>query len=117
MFEVRTANELKDVYLPDDSANTRSLRDQEQPILAIRPAEANGPVGDRLHELGARRASALDERCLIDGLRDADAKEGAQPLDATTLGWLPLFFSPCTLTGEAIREDPQPPRGGTPPSG
>jgi len=92
MFEVRIASELKEVYLPDDSANTRSLRDQEQPILAIRPAEANGRVGDRLHELGARRASALDERCLIDGLRDADAKEGAQPLDATTLGWLPVVL-------------------------
>ena len=92
MFDVRTRSELKDVYLPDDSANTRSLRDQGQPILAIRPGEANGPVGDRLHELGARRASALDERCLIDSLRDADAKDEAQPLDATTLGWLPVVL-------------------------
>ena len=91
-FEVRTASELKDVYLPDQGANTRSLRDQGQPILAIRPGEANSRVGNRLHKLGARRASALDERCLIDDLRDTDAKEGAQPLDATTLGWLPVVL-------------------------
>ena len=90
---VRSSTELSDVYLPDHSANTRSLREYRRPILAMRPVEANGDVGARLHdELGVRRASALEERCLIDGRLDADRTQGAHGLDATGLGWLPVVL-------------------------
>ncbi len=90
---VRSATELGNVYLPDHSAKTRSLREYRRPILAMRPAEASGDVGARLHdELGVRRASALDERCLVDGRLDIDQTQGAHGLDATGLGWLPIVL-------------------------
>lgn len=105
MFEVRTASELNDVYLPDHSARTRSLREHETPILAMRPVEANGPIGVRLHEIGVRRASGLEERCLIDGRRDS-ATEGAQALEATTLRWLPVVLLALAAHGGANPRGP-----------
>ena len=106
-FEVRTAAELKDVYLPDHSANTRSLREHGQPILAIRPVEANGNVGDRLYdEVRVRRASTLKERCLIDGLPASEATEGAQGLDAMRLRWLPVVLLTLAAHGGANPRGP-----------
>ena len=105
MFEVRTAPELNDVYLPDHIARTRSLREHEAPILAMRPAEANGSIGARLHEIGVRRASGLEERCLIDGRRDS-ATEGAQALEATTLRWLPIVLLALAAHGGANPRGP-----------
>ena len=106
-FEVRISAELKDVYLPDHSANTRSLREHGQPILAMRPVEANGNVGDRLHdEVGLRRASSLEERCLIDGLPASEATEGAQAPDATRLGWLPVVLLTLAAHGGANPRGP-----------
>ena len=91
-FTVRTAAELKDVYLPDHNARTRLLRQHAQPILAMRPEEARGRVGVRLHEIGARRASGLEERCLVDGRSDALAADGAQTLAKSNLNWLPVVL-------------------------
>ena len=88
---VRT-DDLNDVYLPDDDAPTRSLREQGEPILAVRRKEAREWVGDRLHELGATRASALKDRCLIDGRSDARPTDGAQTLDQAGLKWLPVVL-------------------------
>ncbi len=94
MFEVRTSSELKDVYLPDHSDNTRSLREHGQPIVAMRPQEAAGPVGNRLVKLGARRATGLEEHCRIDHRPSAQAVDGdgTQTLDAASLGWLPVVL-------------------------
>ena len=89
---LRTAEELSDVYLPDDVARTRSLREHQQPIVAMRPEEARGGVGDRLQEHGARRASGLEERCLIDGHPVDRVADGAQTLDAAGLKWLPVVL-------------------------
>ena len=91
-FTVRNATELKEVYLPDHIARTRSLREHGQPILAMRQVEANGPVGILLHEIGARRASGLKERWLIDGRSDAQAADGARTLDKANLNWLPVVL-------------------------
>jgi len=88
MLEVRTAAELKDVYLPDHSANTRLLAEHGRPIVAMWPKEANAEIGDRLHELGMRRASGLEADCLVDGLPASDSTHGARSLDAAGLGWL-----------------------------
>ncbi|MCY4159972.1 MAG: DUF3883 domain-containing protein [Bacteroidetes bacterium] len=107
MFEVRTAAELKDVYLPDHSANTRSLREHGQPILAIRPVEANGNIGDRLYdEDGVRRAYTLKERCLIDGRPASEVTEGAQSLDAVRLAWLPVVLLTLAAHGGANPRGP-----------
>lgn len=91
-LEVRTAAELKDVYLPDHSANTRLLAEHGRPIVAMWPREANAEIGDRLHELGMRRASRLEADCLVDGLPASDATHGAHTLDAAGLGWLPVVL-------------------------
>ena len=104
-LEVRAAAELEDVYLPDDSANTRLLAEHGRPIVAMWPKEANAKIGDRLHELGMRRASGLEADCLVDGLPASDATHGARSLDAAGLGWLPVVL----LTLAAY--------GGTSPSG
>ena len=106
---LRTADALNDVYLPDDEANTRSLREHEQPIMAILRDEAL-TVGKRLRKLGATPASGLTESCMVDGRRVVDSAggdraldmperdrtlnlaDGAQTLDAAGLRWLPLVL-------------------------
>ena len=89
---VRTAEELSDIYLPDDEARTRSLREHQEPFVAMWPEEARGPAGDRLQALGARPASGLEERCLIDGLALARPADGAQKLGTAGLKWLPVVL-------------------------
>ena len=89
---VRTTSELKDVYLPDHSANTRLLAEHGRPIVAMWPKEANAEIGGRLHELGMKRASGLEADCLVDGLPASDATHGARTLDAVGLGWLPVVL-------------------------
>ena len=89
---VRTADELNDVYLPDHGWQTRLLREHSQPMVAVRPEDAGGRLGDRLVELGARPAARLEERCTIDSRRTTDAGEGSQALAAAGLGWLPVVL-------------------------
>ena len=90
---VRKRDELKDVYLPDHSWNTRLLREHGQPIVAMRPEEASKkPLRDRLVELGARRAAGLEEHCSIDHRPSAQAVDGMKTLDAAGLGWLPVVL-------------------------
>ena len=90
-FEVRTAASIEDAYLPDDAAHTRSLREHHQPIFAMWPKEARGEVGKLLHEKGARRASELEEHCLVDGRPVADLVEASQGIEAR-LDWLPVVL-------------------------
>ena len=90
-FEVRTAANIGDAYLPDDAAHIRSLREHHQPIFAMRPKEARGDIGDLLHEKGARRASELKEQCLVDHSPAADLAEEAQAIEAR-LEWLPVVL-------------------------
>ena len=90
-FQIRTAADLGDVYLPDHTARTRSLREHHHPILAMWPKEARGAVGDLLHEKGARRASELEEQCLVDGHPAAGLTERARGLEAR-FEWLPVVL-------------------------
>ena len=90
---VRTAEKLKDVYLPDHGWKTRLLREHGQPIVAMRAEEASKkPLRDRLVELGARRAAGLEEHCRIDHGPSAQAVDGTETLDAAGLGWLPVVL-------------------------
>lgn len=107
---MRPEEALSDVYLPDDEANTRSLREHEQPIMAILQNEARGSVGECLEVLGARRASGLTEDCIVNGRRVVDragqdrtldrpdrdrtlsGAGGTQTLDEAGLRWLPLVL-------------------------
>ena len=90
---VRTAEQLKDVYLPDHGWKTRLLREHGQPIVAMRPEEAlKKPLRDRLVSLGARRAAGLEEHCRIDHGPSTQAVDGMQTLEAAGLGWLPVVL-------------------------
>ena len=89
---VRTPEQLEDVYLPGHGWRTRLLREHGQPIVAMRPQEAAGPVGDRLVERGARRATGLEEHCRIDHRPSTQAADGTQTLDAASLSWLPVVL-------------------------
>ena len=89
---IRTTEDINDAYLPDDLTPTRSLREQEEPILAMLPKEAQGPIGDRLRELGATPTSTLADRCLIDGPSGARPTDGAQTLGEVGLDWLPVVL-------------------------
>ena len=87
-FEIVT--DLADVYLPDDDARTRSLREHGKPIIEMRTKEAQGSIGRRLDEWEARRASTLSERCLTDGTAASENSAAAVvPLEDTELKWLP----------------------------
>lgn len=90
-FEVCTAANIGDAYLPDHAAHTRSLREHHQPIFAMWPKEARDEIGDLLHQKGARRASELEERCLVDGRPVADLAEASQEIEAR-LEWLPVVL-------------------------
>ncbi len=92
-FEIRSASQLADVYLPDHNLRSRSLKSHRKPLLEMLLKEARGPAGDRLDALDLRRASNLRERCLVDGqpLLD-DATAGAAPIEDTELSWLPLVL-------------------------
>ena len=90
-FQIRTAADLGDVYLPDHTARTRSLREHHRPILAMWPKEARSAIGDLLHERGARRASELEEQCLVDGHPASGLADRAQGLEAR-FEWLPVVL-------------------------
>lgn len=106
-FEIKTAEDLADVYLPDHSTRNRSLRDHRKPLLEMRLAEALGAAGDRLDALGLRRASNLRERCLVDGLPQlGDATAGAVSTEDTELNWLPLVLLTLAAHGGANPRGP-----------
>ena len=90
-FEVRTAANIGDAYLPDHDAHTRSLREHHQPIFAMWSKEARGGIGDLLHQKGARLASELQEHCLVDGGPAADLAEASQEIEVR-LEWLPVVL-------------------------
>ncbi len=106
-FEIRSAEDLTDVYLPDHNTRNRSLRDHRKPLLEMRLAEAHGAAGDRLDALGLRRASSLRERCLVDGLPQfGDATAGAVSTEDTELTWLPLVLLTLAAHGGANPRGP-----------
>ncbi len=105
-FEIRGADALTDVYIPDHGARTRSLREQGKPILEMHADEARRAVGERLDEMKVRRASALSERCLADRRPAADLAEGAPPLDETELRWLPVVLLTLVAHGGANPRGP-----------
>ena len=105
-FEVRTAANVGDAYLPDHAARTRSLREHHQPIFAMWPTEARGEIGDLLHEQGARQASELEEHCLVDGRPAADLAEASQAIEAR-LDWLPVVLLSLAAYGGNNPRGPQ----------
>ena len=91
-LSVYTADQLGDAFLPDRDARTRLLRGHGQPVIAMPPEEARSNVGTRIDELGARRASGLEESCLVDDQPAATAADGARALETTNFRWLPVVL-------------------------
>ncbi len=105
-FEIRRADALTDVYIPDHGARTRSLREQGKPILEMHADEARKAVGARLAEVKVRRASALSERCLADDRPAGAAADKAPSLDETELRWLPVVLLTLAAHGGANPRGP-----------
>ena len=92
-FEVREGDAVAASYLPDDDARTRSLREHAKPILEMRPGRRGaGIVGKRLEAMGVRRASSLEERCVIDERPDIDIAADAVSFGGAGLEWLPAVL-------------------------
>lgn len=106
-FEIRSAKELTDVYLPDHNTRSRLLRDHRKPILEMYPAEARSAVGACLDVLKPRRASNLQERCLADGQPVLDDAEGeTEALEDSELSWLPSLLLTLAAHGGARPRGP-----------
>ena len=66
-FSMRAADELADVYLPDEEDRTRSLREHGKQTLEMLPADARRTAHALSVNTNIKRASMLDERFLING--------------------------------------------------
>ena len=114
---VRTAEKLKDVYLPDHGWKTRLLREHGQPIVAMRAEEASKkPLRDRLVELGARRAAGR-WRNTAGSTMARVPKPWTGRKHSTRRAWAGFrsSCSPFTRMEAATRRDPRPRRGAKPP--
>ena len=88
-FDVVDRGGLRAMYLPDDAQKGRTVRESGKDVLEMQVRDAT-----RLAELLAeatsiRRASALEERILIDGAEWTAASDGVTGLEETRHRWLP----------------------------
>ena len=86
--------ELRHIYLPDDEDRTRTLQDHGKAILEMRSKVARArELADALTgatEVG--KASALEERHIINGVPWTERPEGISPLGETEYHWLPVVL-------------------------
>ena len=87
-FEVVDGAGLADVYLPNDAAKGRALREEDKPVLEMEPAQANRLAGTLVDATPVRLASELVERDVIDRVVWAGAEEAVRSLEETRYGWL-----------------------------
>ena len=88
-FEVRDADSLGGVYLPDDAAKGRSLREEEKPVLEMEVRQANRLAATLVDATAVRLASELVERDVIDGVEWTGESEAVRALEETRYSWLP----------------------------
>ena len=91
-FTVRGADELADVYLPDDRDRARTLREYGMPILEMNLADAGRLADVVVAATGVKRASLLEERHVIDGTLWDEQAGGALTLDEAEYQWLPVVL-------------------------
>lgn len=91
-FTTRGRDELGEVYLPDNRDRTRSLREHGKQILEMHAAEATRIADALMAATDIRRASKLEERCLIDGAPWRGVDAGIPPLEETRYAWLPVVL-------------------------
>ena len=84
-----TRKDLGDAYLPDDAEKGRSVRESGKGVLEMPVREANRLGASLVEATGIRRASALEERVLIDGIEWTGASGIERSLEDTRYRWLP----------------------------
>ena len=88
-FEVVDAEDLGDAYLPDDAEKGRSVRESGKGVLEMPVREAVRLGASLVEATGIRRASALEERVLIDGIEWTGASGVERSLEDTRYRWVP----------------------------
>ena len=88
-FEVLDRESLHDMYLPDDGEKGRSVRESGKGTLEMRVREANRLAELLVEATSIRRASALEERVIIDGVEWTGTSDVMSSLEDTRYRWLP----------------------------
>ena len=88
-FEVLDRTSLSSVYLPNESAKGRSLREEGKPVLQMDVRDARRLAQILLDTTAVRLASKLSERDLIDGVEWTGNTDTVRALDETRYRWLP----------------------------
>ncbi|MYB40426.1 hypothetical protein F4X86_04140, partial [Candidatus Saccharibacteria bacterium] len=87
-FEVVDSVGLTGVYLPNDAAKERALREENKPVLEMEVAQANRFAEALINATPVRLASGLVERDVIDGALWGKAAEAVRALEETRYRWL-----------------------------
>ena len=87
-FEVVDSAGLAGVYLPNDAARARALREEDKPVLEMEVALARRLAGTLVNATPVRLASELVERDVIDRVVWDGAEESVRALEETRYGWL-----------------------------
>ena len=102
-FAVCRRDELADVYLPNNRQRTLSLSQHGKHILEMNTGDATRNAQALSADADIKRASALEERFLINGTLWTEVADGGQPLNESMLAWLPV-----TLLAIAAHGGPNP---------
>ena len=100
-FSVLNRDELADVYLPDNRERTQSLLQHGKHILEMQTSDANSKAQALSAETDIKRASALEERFLINDIPWSSVVDESQPLDETRFAWLPVTLLAIAAHGGA----------------
>ena len=80
---------LREVYLPDDAQKGRTVRESGKGVLEMQVRDATRLAALLAETTSIRRASALEERVLIDGAEWAGASDEVSGLEEARFRWLP----------------------------
>ena len=100
-FSVRGPDQLIDVYLPDNRDRTQSLLQHGKLVLEMRAIDANRKADALSAATGIKRASALEERFLVNDSRWSGVDEKSEPLAETPFSWLPVILLTVAAHGGA----------------
>ena len=89
-FLVRKRNNLADVFLPDNSNRSKSLKDHRKFLLEMYARDAKRLAKTLLAATDIRQASSLEERRFIDGVLWKNTERQFQSLENSKFKWLPV---------------------------
>ena len=100
-FSVRSAEELAEVYLPDNRDRAQSLLQHGKPVLEMQVSVANRNANALFAATGIKRASELEERFRVNDSLWAGVIDGSEPLDDMRFAWLPVTLLAVAAHGGA----------------